>query len=599
MIGGSAGDTITGNLLANLLLGGPGGDTIFGGPGNDRITGGDGDDQLDGQQGNDVYVFGEASVPEIDTLLEAGGGGGIDTLDFSLLPASDPVSVDLTVVGPAPIATHTNRNIKTSTPDRFENVVGTPGDDILVGNAAANRIEGRDGNDQITGLDGDDWLVGGGDHDLYHFGTAAGPQDDTIEEYPGGGEELLMFGTLTAGDPVTVDLWEEIQIASHTNRTVWMAPGTTGVNIEDAVGGQGDDVITGSAVANALAGRQGNDELYGGRGDDLLVGGQGNNTIDGGAGDDLYFFLNGVAATDTLVEDSGAVIDGLAAGGGSDTLNFSLIGGVVIFDLTLTSQVVDGVLTVNLNDSNGPNADYFENLVGSQLFGNQLFGNDADNLLVGGPFVDLLSGRAGNDVLLARDGDDALLGGDDNDILLGGGGDETQIFGEGGRDIVIGGDGSDMLDGDDEDDILIAGDVLFGGGTEDENIAALQVILAEWGLTDRTYAQRVADISAGVGVGGLFALTSGGTVIDDGDPDTLTGGPGIDWFFRNLGDDTVTDLDMSETTAAAKSLKSGASDPAGLSQWIGQWDRTDSSTSSADTSRKSRLAVAEVLKHVY
>ena len=65
---GSGNDSITGNVLDNILDGGAGNDTLFGsygddeligGFGDDTLTGGFGDDTLTGGSGNDTFVFGE------------------------------------------------------------------------------------------------------------------------------------------------------------------------------------------------------------------------------------------------------------------------------------------------------------------------------------------------------------------------------------------------------------------------------------------------------------------------------------------------------------------------------------------------------------
>ncbi len=66
VIGGDAGDLISGNALANLLDGGAGNDvlrglagddTLAGGLGDDRLTGGAGADEMSGGDGDDVFIF--------------------------------------------------------------------------------------------------------------------------------------------------------------------------------------------------------------------------------------------------------------------------------------------------------------------------------------------------------------------------------------------------------------------------------------------------------------------------------------------------------------------------------------------------------------
>lgn len=58
--------------------------------------------------------------------------------------------------------------------------------------------------------------------------------------------------------------------------------------IENAIGGNGNDVIIGNDVANKLDGGKGNDTLTGGKGNDTLIGGEGEDTyiINTGDGND-------------------------------------------------------------------------------------------------------------------------------------------------------------------------------------------------------------------------------------------------------------------------------------------------------------------------
>ena len=51
------------------------------------------------------------------------------------------------------------------------------------------------------------------------------------------------------------------------------------VVIENAVGGNGNDALTGNGVGNHLNGRNGNDSLFGGGGNDYMIGGSGNDRL--------------------------------------------------------------------------------------------------------------------------------------------------------------------------------------------------------------------------------------------------------------------------------------------------------------------------------
>ena len=92
------------------------------------------------------------------------------------------------------------------------------------------------------------------------------------------------------------------------------------------------------------------------------------------------------------------------------------------------------------------------------------------------------------------------------------------------------------------------GNIVIGGYSSlDPRGDALLAILAEWQRTDETYQQRIDHIrgtTAGGLNGGFFFNSS--TVFNDFAPDTLTGGPGLDWFWANLPQDTITDLQVGE-----------------------------------------------------
>src|SRR5262249_62295029 len=62
------------------------------------------------------------------------------------------------------------------------------------------------------------------------------------------------------------------------------------VTIENAIGGSGNDTITGNDANNTLWGGPGNDTLLGGIGNDILHGGPGSDLLNGGPGADQFVF---------------------------------------------------------------------------------------------------------------------------------------------------------------------------------------------------------------------------------------------------------------------------------------------------------------------
>jgi Ca2+-binding RTX toxin-like protein len=95
-----------------------------------------------------------------------GGAMAVNTLDYS--QRSDNLVVNLTA-GTATAAMNGVVNI--------QNVLGGTGHDVLVGNAQANRLEGRGGRDVLIGGDGLDVLLGGDGEDILIGGTTAFDSD--------------------------------------------------------------------------------------------------------------------------------------------------------------------------------------------------------------------------------------------------------------------------------------------------------------------------------------------------------------------------------------------------------------------------------------
>ncbi len=336
-------------------------------------------------------------------------------------------------------------------------------------------------------------------------------------------------------------------------------------------GGDGNDLIVGNNLANAIRGGAGDDELTGGGGNDLLFGGTGNDT---------YLFDSDLAlGTDTLAEVGGA-------GGGVDTLNFAstTTRSVAINLANAALQPVNAGLGLVLGA-----ATTFENVIGGAL-GDNIIGNTLDNTFTGAGGNDNISGGTGDDIYrfdtdlpLGADiisdsgGVDTLdfsattskaivlnlglpapqvvnvnltltianivaeivLGGAlsdnltssfSNSVLVGGRGNDTLIGGAG-RNVLIGGFGADTITGAGGDDLLIAGFT-----SHDINVLALKTIFAEWGSAN-AYALRVANLRTGVGGIRLQAAGVGATVFNDPlSVDTLTGGLDNDWFFANPAD---------------------------------------------------------------
>ncbi|WP_157269400.1 DUF4347 domain-containing protein [Azohydromonas aeria] len=211
--GTSGNDNIVGQASNDILNGLAGDDTLDGGAGSDTMTGGDGSDiYYVRDTGDTVTQTNATAAGGIDTVwsflnahvlganIENGrillpgaagltgnnlnnvlfSGAGDNVLDgaagadtASYLYAAAGVTVNLA----SALAQDTGGS-GIDTLRNIENVTGSKGDDILLGNAGANTIDGgagadflvgRDGHDTLAGGAGLDTLVGGSGQDAFRF----------------------------------------------------------------------------------------------------------------------------------------------------------------------------------------------------------------------------------------------------------------------------------------------------------------------------------------------------------------------------------------------------------------------------------------------
>ena len=169
--------TLHGDAGADTLEGGALPDTLFGGPGDDVLRGGAGGDFLDG----DATEYGKRDAAGGDDVLD--GGPGVDTVTYERRLSAVAVNLG----DPSPDGGPGERDTLLA----IEGVTGSAAGDVLVGDDAANalngeagddRVEGRGGNDQLTdgrgvdsvqGEDGEDLVIASGPGDLASGGPGA------------------------------------------------------------------------------------------------------------------------------------------------------------------------------------------------------------------------------------------------------------------------------------------------------------------------------------------------------------------------------------------------------------------------------------------
>ena len=148
-------------------------------------------------------------------------------------------------------------------------IEGGAGNDTITGTAAGEGMSGGPGDDVLRGLGGRDQLVG--DTEPQDGGGGAPEGNDVIDG--GDGRDLVFYGARSA--PVTIDLPAGVAGGPGESDAL--------VSIEDAVGGQAADTITGTEGPNQLDGLRGADVIRAAGGNDRVIGGS---DVDAGAGDD-------------------------------------------------------------------------------------------------------------------------------------------------------------------------------------------------------------------------------------------------------------------------------------------------------------------------
>jgi Ca2+-binding RTX toxin-like protein len=369
--GGDGDDTIAGDDGDDLIYGSDGSDTITGGTGSDRAHGGGGDDRFMAVKGdgNDAYT----------------GGQGPDTYDASQTTASLTIDLGLKAAKSA--------DTGEDTIDEIENVVGSTGNDWIVGNDAVNLLDGGNGDDLINGGAGADSLLGGAGNDW--FVAKKGDGNDTIT----GGDGLDTYDAKSTTAALVISLGEQRAQSADVGDDHLEG-------IESAIAGSANDTITGDDAANLLDGGGGDDLIAGGGGGDTILANTGNDTASGGGGADTFLASNG---------DGNDQYDG---GEGRDTYDSS----------NTTPDIVVSLLDGTASSSN-TGTDQLTGIedISSGSGNDHLIGNAADNEINCGGGNDLVEAGAGNNVIAGGVGDDVLRASAQvgNDVFDGGGGNDT------------------------------------------------------------------------------------------------------------------------------------------------------------------------------
>ena len=554
LLGGAGADTLSGDAGNDTLNGGAGGDTVNGGIGNDTIIHGNGEgaDTIDGGDGSDTLRIVEGVFGADDTVTVALAAGIISSVNGSTTVANVEAAELHLDGGNDTLSYQTSQNVSVNllsgaaTGFSFlrgvENVTAGSGNDTLLGNGVANRLDGGDGNDELRGGFGSDVLLGGGGNDNLYGEDGddlleGGAGNDRIDG--GAGNDTASYASAAAA--VTVSLSGTPTRASFEEQDTVGAGRDRLIGIENLIGSAHNDSLTGDGNAN------------------LIDGGAGADTMDGGAGGDTYVVDN---AGDVINDASGVdtvrtALAGYALDG--DVENLILTGNAAIGGIgnTLDNEITGNSANNTLNGAGGTDTVVLQGTIADHSFA-----------LAGGG-ITVTSAAGGTDTLVsierakiagasylivpgtnaANSGAGAVIGGSEAELLLGFNGAD-ELRGNGGNDILVGGAGTDQMFGGSGNDIYWvqqAADVVTELAGE-----GIDTIYANVSRNLTVATQVVGEVENVVLVGttGTEALNAVGNALNN----ELTGNAGNNTLTGNAGNDTLTG------NAGNDTLNGGAND---------------------------------------
>lgn len=479
---------------ALMAIGGAGADTIYGGRGNDVIEGGAGADMLSGGLGFDIvtYIHSAAGVT-VDLGNAANNMGDA---------AGDILS-------------------------GFEQITGSNNDDILTGDIGSNIFDGARGNDTITGGGGNDTV------------TYAASQ---------------MLATDSSQTGVTVDLLAGTASLDVKGKGITTTFTDTLVGIDNIIGTDFADVITGNGNVNKLSGGLGNDTFK--MGGNLTAADRIDGGTDANLGDVDTLELDGDYSAGLVFAATTAVnIEAIDLAGGHS------------YKLTLNNATNSRTLTVDGTALGAGDTLYLSGAAESSNNLTATGGAGADTI-IGGYGSDTLTGGAGADILSGGAGNDVIEGGAGADTINGGLGIDTASYAGSSAAVTVdlsnnannaGGDAAgdiltaiENLRGSANDDILIGNagaNVLEGGAGADKLDGGLGIDTASYENSGAGVTVDLGDNSKNAGadaagdvlinIENLTGSTHDDTLIGDGGNNRLDGGAGDDILQACCGNDTL------------------------------------------------------------
>jgi len=627
LIGNEGNDTLIGGSGADILRGGPGNDALTGNRGNDILDGGAGDNSISEDlsaatwnvsfvlQNNLLFITQhdpapfptDDSITEVDTLIGIEtasiiGSSKDDSFDVSGWTAGSLViqaaggndTVKLNIPSPKDPSQHGSSATITNSGVTFTNsesliffdsveqaiITGTADDDTIDASAFTGTalIYGKAGNDIIIPGPGANWLEGGDGNDTFIF-LQDGQAGMDINVVVGGNSDGSDNGIDTLDlSAFSLDLTIDLSIlgATQTAATDELLLYFVLPDIENIIGGAGDDMLIGNDLDNTFTGGPGENFIHGAGGKNTIVetadtdftltdteitiagvsttlfniqkavltGGPSDNSIDasgftgqttliGLGGND---FLSGGAGADTLI--GGAGDDILSGNAGNDVYQFNVdepLGADFILE---SPGAAFGSDTLDFSPSTTSGVTIDLSLTTQQT----VHPTNLKLTLSDATSIERLIGTANPDILIGNSVDNIFVGGLGDDTIIGNGGAHDTIWET--RDANFKLSDASLQIGAESDTLIDIHNAILVGGKSNNIIDATEFSGVAWlfGMdgNDTLYGGSGDDI--------LVGGNGDDTLRGNGGNDNLSGGRGNDTYIFDLsfdqGKDTLLELPL-------------------------------------------------------
>ncbi len=475
---------------------------------------------------DDNYVF----TKEFNSDRTISDSTGIDSIDATGITSNS--SLDLRS-GSANVIN--NKKLTISANTVIENAYLGDGDDILIGNDAANILYAGRGNNKITGgLGADKFVI-----------SKSANQTDIITDFSLDKNEkidLEKFG---------LSNYQNLQISQESKNTIInLGNGqklilenilSTNLTADNFTGFLNEKEYLNSAnLGDNLYGDDRDSIILGSEGNDYINAGKGNNIMTGGNGDDIFFIENNSQKTDIINDFNSGIIK--STNEKISLRNFKEIRD--INDLSLEQVGLDTVIKFGDNQKLILKNINKEELTNNNfIFSNEILATENSDIIFGSDLPDLIKGQDGDDQLLGFERDDYINGNNGDDVISGGQGNDI-LYGDMGYDVILGGVGSDTIYGGQDNDTLFAGSQNDPLNSDNKS----NIIYGEAG-SDTIYGDKGSDklyggfgddfINGDDGDDEIYGQENNDTIYGNSGNDKIFGGDDNDLIYAGLGNDEI------------------------------------------------------------